>query len=48
MKLSLNWLKQYIDHGLTSDELAGRLTMAGLEVEQVERIGTDTVFEIEI
>lgn len=48
MKLSINWLKQYIDHGLTADELSFRLTMAGLEVEHVERVGSDTVFEIEI
>ncbi|MBF0595142.1 MAG: phenylalanine--tRNA ligase subunit beta [Candidatus Omnitrophica bacterium] len=48
MKLSLNWLNQYIDHGLTADELSFRLTMAGLEVEAVEKIGSDTVFEIEI
>lgn len=48
MKLSLNWLKRYIDHGLTTEELSFRLTMAGLEVEQVEAIGSDTVFEIEV
>ena len=48
MKLSLNWLTQYIDHGLTADELSFRLTMAGLEVERVEKVGADTVFEIEV
>ncbi len=48
MKLSLNWLQQYIDHGLSADELSFRLTMAGLEVEHVEKVGTDTVFEIEV
>ncbi len=48
MKLSFNWLQQYIDHGLTADELSFRLTMAGLEVEHVEKVGKDTVFEIEI
>jgi len=48
MKLSLNWLQQYIDHGLTPDELSMRLTMAGLEVEHVEKIGIDMVFEIEV
>lgn len=48
MKLSLNWLKQYIDHGLTPDELARRMTMAGLEVEGVQAFSHDTVFEIEI
>ncbi|MEI6438551.1 MAG: phenylalanine--tRNA ligase subunit beta [Candidatus Omnitrophota bacterium] len=48
MKLSLNWLNEYIDHGLTADDLSFRLTMAGLEVEHVEKVGSDTVFEIEI
>ncbi len=48
MKLSLNWLKQYVDYNLSSDELSFRLTMAGLEVEHVEAIGNDTVLEIEV
>ncbi len=48
MKLSLQWLTQYIDHGLSSDELANRMTMAGLEVEAVHLAGNDTVFEIEV
>jgi phenylalanyl-tRNA synthetase beta chain len=48
MKLSLNWLKQHVDHGLTPDELAQRMTMAGLEVEGVHVVGNDTVFEIEV
>ncbi len=48
MKLSLNWLKQYVDHGLTPDELSHRMTMAGLEVEGVHVFGNDTVFEIEV
>ncbi|MBF0122739.1 MAG: phenylalanine--tRNA ligase subunit beta [Candidatus Omnitrophica bacterium] len=48
MKLSLNWLTQYIDCSLTPDELAYKLTMAGLEVEHIEKVGEDTVFEIEV
>ena len=48
MKLSLNWLKDYIDPKLSTDELVERLTMAGLEVEAVESVGGDTVLEIEI
>jgi phenylalanyl-tRNA synthetase beta chain len=39
MKLSLNWLKDYIDPKLSTDELIERLTMAGLEVEAVESVG---------
>ena len=36
MKISLNWLKDYIDlSGITTAELADKLTMSGLEVEDV-------------
>ena len=48
MKLSLNWLKDYIDPKLSTDALIERLTMAGLEVEGLDYIGQDTVLEIEI
>jgi phenylalanyl-tRNA synthetase beta chain len=37
MKVSYNWLKQYIDFEWSPQDLAHRLTMAGLEVEGVER-----------
>src|SRR5712692_5757103 len=36
MKISLNWLKDYVDFKERPEELAERLTMAGLEVEGVE------------
>ncbi|MEZ4702818.1 MAG: phenylalanine--tRNA ligase subunit beta [Rhodothermales bacterium] len=39
MKLSYNWLGDYVAHGLDADALADRLTMAGLEVDDVERHG---------
>ena len=48
MKLSLNWLKDYIDPRLSTDELVERLTMAGLEVEAIESVGGDTILEIEV
>ena len=40
MKISLDWLRDYVDHDLDPDDLADALTMAGLEVEEVERRGT--------
>ncbi len=40
MKISVNWLSDYVDHGLSVDDLAERLTMCGLEVEDVEKIGS--------
>lgn len=39
MKVSLNWLKEYIDIKLPIKELADRLTMAGLEVTRITPIG---------
>jgi len=39
MKLTLNWLKQYVDFDWSPAELAERLTMLGLEVESVQKLG---------
>ena len=39
MKVTLNWLKQYVDFNWTPDELTERLTMLGLEVEGVQKLG---------
>ena len=38
MKVTLNWLKQYVDFNWSPEELAERLTMLGLEVEGVQKI----------
>ncbi|MCA9404069.1 MAG: phenylalanine--tRNA ligase subunit beta [Candidatus Omnitrophica bacterium] len=48
MKLSLNWLSDYVAHGADKELLAHKLTMAGMEIESVENVGGDTVFELEI
>lgn len=39
MKFSENWLRTFVNPSLSSDELAHRLTMAGLEVEALEPAG---------
>lgn len=39
MRISLNWLRSYVDVALSPEALAERLTMAGLEVGAVERLG---------
>ncbi|MBI3040477.1 MAG: hypothetical protein HYY80_02295 [Chloroflexi bacterium] len=39
MKVSVNWLKEYVDITLPRAEIAEKLTMAGLEAEVVEVIG---------
>ena len=46
MKASYNWLKDFVDFNLSPDELAHTLTMAGLEVEAIEEIEGDTIFDI--
>jgi phenylalanyl-tRNA synthetase beta chain len=39
MKITFNWLKQYVDFPWTPRELAERLTFLGLEVEGMEVLG---------
>lgn len=41
MKLSWNWLKELVEVPASPEEVAERLTMAGLEVEALERVGSD-------
>ncbi|HEY9188257.1 MAG TPA: phenylalanine--tRNA ligase subunit beta [Ignavibacteria bacterium] len=41
MKVSFNWLKNYIDLSITPQEIEEKLTMSGLEVESIEEIGKD-------
>ena len=40
MKISYNWLKDYIDFDLSPSELGDILTMIGLEVEGMEEFET--------
>ena len=39
MKVTLNWLKDYVDFDLSAEDLSHRLTMVGLEVDAMERLG---------
>ncbi|MGD0207963.1 MAG: phenylalanine--tRNA ligase subunit beta [Verrucomicrobiota bacterium] len=39
MKLTFNWLKQYVDFDWSPEVLAERLTMLGLEVEAMQSLG---------
>ncbi len=41
MKVPISWLKTLVDPGASTADIAYRLTMAGLEVEKIEQIGTD-------
>jgi phenylalanyl-tRNA synthetase beta chain len=39
MKIPMSWLAELVDHGLSADELAERLTTAGIKVEAIHRRG---------
>lgn len=41
MRVPLSWLKEYVDITLPLQELAERITLAGLEVERIEEIGAE-------
>ena len=39
MIVTYNWLKEFVDFELSPEDLSHRLTMAGLEVDSMDRIG---------
>jgi len=39
MKVSLRWLREYVDITLPPHELARKLTLAGLEVKGLQVVG---------
>src|SRR5712672_2133783 len=41
MKITLNWLKRYVDFNWSAEELSERLTMIGIEVERVDKLAGD-------
>src|ERR1700738_1734184 len=41
MRVSLSWLKDYVDIEMSPEELAHMLTMAGLEVEAIDYVGKE-------
>src|SRR6266576_4495293 len=48
MKISYKWLGELVTLTLKPKELAERLTMAGLAVEAVERIGDDHILDFDL
>jgi phenylalanyl-tRNA synthetase beta chain len=48
MRISYNWLKDYVDIRISPERLAEVLTMAGLCVDSIHKKGDDSVLEIEI
>ncbi|MCG8449708.1 MAG: phenylalanine--tRNA ligase subunit beta, partial [Pirellulales bacterium] len=48
MIISLNWLKEYVELGMSVEELTDRLTLTGLNLEGVEQVGDDTAIDLEV
>ncbi len=49
MNINYSWLKEYIDFDLSPEELSNKLTLAGLEVENLKEKGkSDALLEINI
>lgn len=48
MRVSFDWLKDFVDIRAKASEVADRLTMVGLEVEGMEVAGNDVVFEVNV
>lgn len=48
MKVTYNWLKDFVEMKIPPKQLAEKLTMAGLEVTSLEEKEGDFIFEIEV
>jgi phenylalanyl-tRNA synthetase beta chain len=48
MKISLEWLNEYLPGPLDAQQLADALTHGGLPVEVIEQVGDDTVIDVEV
>ena len=48
MRISYNWLRDFVKFDYTPRELAERLTMVGLAVDTIEEVGDDFALEIDL
>ncbi len=48
MKISLDWLRDYVDTNLSTDEIGDILSNLGFPIEGVEQIGDDTMMDVEV
>ncbi len=48
IKITYNWLLEYLDTDASPDELQKYLSLCGPSIESVTRVGSDYVFDIEI
>lgn len=48
MRVPFEWLREFTDISASPKEIADTLTMIGLEVEAVEKLDNDTMFEVNV
>jgi len=48
MKISLNWLREYIETGLAAEQIAEILSDLGLPCEGIEHLDNDAVIDVEV
>lgn len=48
MRVSLDWIKDFVDVTASHEDVAHQLTMAGLEIEGMEEIGSDVMLEVNV
>src|SRR5438445_597747 len=48
MKISWQWLREFVDIDVSPQQLAADLTNVGVVVETVEPLGTDLLFELDL
>ena len=48
MRISLDWIKEFVAPSAGPEDIAHRLTMAGLEIEGMESIDGDVVMEVNV
>ncbi len=48
MKILLSWLNDYVETGLTAEQIAEVLSDLGLPCEGIERLGDDAVIDVEV
>jgi phenylalanyl-tRNA synthetase beta chain len=48
MGVSINWLKEYVNFTWTPEEVAHRLTMAGIAIEGVEKSADDNILQLDL
>ncbi len=48
MKFSLSWLRDYIEPELTPERIGATLTLAGLEVDDIQTVDGDAVFDVSL